>query len=332
MESSSKIFSRWTNNEETSHSYSASLTSYWTIFHKEMFLIYKNEFKVIFSLAILLAADALLFWWKFEEWSAPDSWFKKKFDLLGYSLPIAKGTAQIMKLHFGLMLLPVARNFIAALRSSFLRYFIPFDDAISLHRFLGIGAFIAALVHSLCHVFNNHRIADPAYYVLYKKAFPKQPIQPTEAQMWQMHTSSTGIAMMLIMLIAHPFAVKFPRLSSFLKNTRIGTILNNFDYFWYTHHMFIGLYIMLLIHPWPGLPYKCVRNTVPSVTRHIICTVNTAGDDKHGDTWIWISAPLLIFIIEKLIRYFRKKFMSVRLLEAKILPGESCHTISPGEA
>lgn len=31
-------------------------------------------------------------------------------------------------------------------------------------------------------------------------------------------------------------------------------VLNNFNNFWYTHHLFAAFYILLLIHPTPGLP------------------------------------------------------------------------------
>jgi respiratory burst oxidase len=85
--------------------------------------------------------------------------------------------------------------------------------------------------------------------------------------------------------------------------------------------LFIALYAILIFHPWPGLPYKCVRNTVPNVTNALICTVNNS-DNNHGDTWLWISAPLLIFIIEKILRYMRQKYHGVKVLEAKLLSGD----------
>lgn len=48
----------------------------------------------------------------------------------------------------------------------------------------------------------------------------------------------------------------------------IFQVLNDFNNFWYTHHLFAFFYILLLLHPQPGLP-----------------------DERHewgvSDAWVW---------------------------------------------
>ena len=54
--------------------------------------------------------------------------------LLGWTLPVAKGCAQAMKVTFTLILLPVSRNLMTTLRDTILRRFFRFDRAIEFHR------------------------------------------------------------------------------------------------------------------------------------------------------------------------------------------------------
>jgi hypothetical protein len=81
-------------------------------------------------LALWFAAMAALFAWKFAEYR----WRSPAFAVTGYCLPTAKGAAETLKLNMALVLLPVCRNTLTWLRSSWARYFVPFDDSIAFHK------------------------------------------------------------------------------------------------------------------------------------------------------------------------------------------------------
>jgi hypothetical protein len=80
-------------------------------------------------LALWLAAMAVLFAWKFAEYRRSPA-----FRVMGFCLPTAKGAAETLKLNMALVLLPVCRNTLTWLRSSWARFFVPFDDSIAFHK------------------------------------------------------------------------------------------------------------------------------------------------------------------------------------------------------
>jgi respiratory burst oxidase len=79
--------------------------------------------------ALWVAAMAALFVWKFVQYRHTAG-----FQVMGYCLPTAKGAAETLKLNMALVLLPVCRNTLTWLRSSWARFFVPFDDNITFHK------------------------------------------------------------------------------------------------------------------------------------------------------------------------------------------------------
>jgi respiratory burst oxidase len=80
-------------------------------------------------LALWFAAMAALFGWKFAQYRRSVA-----FEVMGYCLPTAKGAAETLKLNMALVLLPVCRITLTWLRSSWARFFVPFDDSITFHK------------------------------------------------------------------------------------------------------------------------------------------------------------------------------------------------------
>jgi respiratory burst oxidase len=70
-----------------------------------------------------------LFAWKFVQYRRSVA-----FEVMGYCLPTAKGAAETLKLNMALVLLPVCRITLTWLRSSWARFFVPFDDSIAFHK------------------------------------------------------------------------------------------------------------------------------------------------------------------------------------------------------
>jgi respiratory burst oxidase len=84
-----------------------------------------------------VAVMAALFVWKFMQYRR-----MKAFRVMGYCLPTAKGAAETLKLNMALVLLPVCRNTLTWLRSTWARYFVPFDDNITFHKVRAIFLFV----------------------------------------------------------------------------------------------------------------------------------------------------------------------------------------------
>lgn len=89
-----------------------------------------DNWKRIWVLCVWLLICAGLFSWKFFEFK-----HKAVFDVMGYCVCIAKGSAETLKFNMALILLPVCRNTITWLRSrTKLGLVIPFDDNVNFHK------------------------------------------------------------------------------------------------------------------------------------------------------------------------------------------------------
>ena len=67
----------------------------------------------------------------------------------GYTAPpraTAKGAPETLKLNMALVLLPVCRNTLTWLRSSWARFFVPFDDNITFHKVIKTGLYYCVRV------------------------------------------------------------------------------------------------------------------------------------------------------------------------------------------
>jgi respiratory burst oxidase len=107
-------------------------------------------------LALWFAAMAALFVWKFVQYRRTPA-----FQVMGYCLPTAKGAAETLKLNMALVLLPVCRNTLTWLRSSWARFFVPFDDNITFHK-------VRALLSRL-HGPRVHGPSVPSHYHKYRR-------------------------------------------------------------------------------------------------------------------------------------------------------------------
>jgi len=130
----------------------------------------------------------------------------------------------------------------------------------------------------------------------------------------------TGIILIVTYSIAALFAFDYPKkLSIFNKkpgekeeamsayrkvNLKIGKILNNFNYFWYTHHLFAIFYMAILFHPFPHVPDE--RN-----------------EWAWSDTWLWVFIPVGFYLTERINRVFqssdRTKVVGLRTLPGRVV-------------
>lgn len=126
----------------------------------------------------------------------------------------------------------------------------------------------------------------------------------------------TGIILITIYTIAALFAFDYPKKLKIFKQRpddaekgplrqwvlSVGRWLNDFNNFWYSHHLFSVFYIALLFHPMPALPDE--RN-----------------EWGISDAWLWVGIPVLIYLAERAVRV-KRSTSNTRVIGAELLDGD----------
>lgn len=109
----------------------------------------------------------------------------------------------------------------------------------------------------------------------------------------------TGIIMVILMAIAFTLATRWFR-RSLVKFPKPFDRLTGFNAFWYSHHLLVIVYIILIIHgTFLYLVHKWYSKT----------------------TWMYVAVPVLLYAGERTLRFFRSGLYTVRLLKVAIYPG-----------
>ncbi|KAK9075933.1 hypothetical protein SSX86_004263 [Deinandra increscens subsp. villosa] len=247
-------------------------------------------------LLLWFLAMACLFSWKFKQYRN-----KAAFQVMGYCLTTAKGAAETLKLNMALVLLPVCRNMLTILRSTRARLFIPFDDNINFHKVIAFAIAIGIVLHV-----GNHIICDfprlvnssPEKFALIASDFHDK--KPTYKELISGVEGVTGISMLILMAFAFTLASR-----SFRKNLlNLPSPFNRligFNAFWFSHHLFGLVYILLIIH---GSFLFLVHNWTQKTT------------------WMYISVPILIYAAERSLRTGRSEHYSPKIITFSSLPGD----------
>ncbi|KAJ4954152.1 hypothetical protein NE237_030984 [Protea cynaroides] len=225
---------------------------------------------------------------------------KAAFQVMGYCLLVAKGGAETMKLNMALILFPVCRNTITWLRSTKLSLIFPFDDNINFHKAIAAAIVVGIILHAGDHLacdFPRLLNATPEAYNMYLAADFGSP-RPTYSQIMSQITSLTGVLMVILMAISMTLA------TSWFRRSRLPQPINKltgFNAFWYSHHLFIIVYALFIVH---GYYLYLVK----------IWWQKT--------TWMYIAIPVLLYAAERILRFFRSGFYTVRLLKVALYPGK----------
>ena len=168
------------------------------------------------------------------------------------SLPpaIARSAALVLYVDVAFILLPVCRNFISFLRQTPLNDIIPFDKALNFHKATAWAIVAFTVVHVLAHMVNFYRfsIADP---------------------------SATTARLQFILFLSLNFTTG-PGITGWIMTTCLAVIVlfsrdkvrrAHFERFWYSHHLFIVLFINWQLHGMfcmikPDRPPFCSFNSV----------------------------------------------------------------------
>jgi respiratory burst oxidase len=103
----------------------------------------------------------------------------------------------------------------------------------------------------------------------------------------------TGVIMVICMVIAFTLATRWFR-RSLVKLPKPFDKLTGFNAFWYSHHLFIIVYLALIVHG------QCLYLI------HVW---------YRKTTWMYLAVPVCLYVGERVLRFFRSGSYSVRLLK-----------------
>nr|XP_031528556.1 dual oxidase 2 [Vicugna pacos] len=219
---------------------------------------------------------------------------------------LSRGTAASVSFMFSYILLTMCRNLITFLRETFLNRYVPFDAAVDFHRWIAMAAVVLAILHSAGHVVNVYIFSVSPLSLLAcifpsvfvndgGHRFPPQPPEqgPAPASLgklfWEPGRNEggmTGVLLLLVLAIMYVFASHNFRRRSFRG-------------FWLTHHLYILLYVLLIIHGSFAL--------IQLPRFHI-----------------YFLVPALIYAGDKLVSLSRKK-VEISVMKAELLPSGVTH-------
>ncbi|XVE57969.1 hypothetical protein DITRI_Ditri04bG0132000 [Diplodiscus trichospermus] len=254
----------------------------------------EENWKRIWVLSLWIMIMIGLFTWKFFQYKQ-----KSAFQVMGYCLLTAKGAAETLKFNMALILLPVCRNTITWLRSTKLGLFLPFDDNINFHKTIAAAIVIGVILHAGNHLACDfpRLINSSTYDKFLSHDFGSH--KPTYIDLVKGAEGVTGILMVICMAIAFTLATKWFR-RNLIKLPKPFDRITGFNAFWYSHHLFVIVYVLLIIHGvFLYLVHIWYRKT----------------------TWMYLAVPVLLYAGERTLRFFRSGFYAVRLLKVAIYPG-----------
>ena len=163
---------------------------------------------------------------------------------------IARTAALILYVDVAFILLPVCRNFISFLRQTPLNDIIPFDKALYFHKATAWAIVAFTVVHILSHMVN---------FYMFSMA----------------DTSATTALQRFLVFLSLNFTTG-PGITGWIMTICLGVIVlfsrvkvrnEHFERFWYSHHLFIVLFINWQLHGMfcmikPDRPPFCSPNTV----------------------------------------------------------------------
>ncbi|QCD91691.1 respiratory burst oxidase homolog protein A-like [Vigna unguiculata] len=263
---------------------------------RRMVYYLQENWKRLWVLALWVSVMIGLFTWKFIEYKR-----KNAYHVMGYCLLAAKGAAETLKFNMALILFPVCRNTITWLRSTKLSYIAPFDDNINFHKTIAAAVVIGVILHA-----GNHLACDfPKLVNSSHKTYEKYldgvfgDHKPSYGDLIKGVEGVTGILMVILMAIAFTLATKWFR-RNLIKLPKPFNRLTGFNAFWYSHHLFVIVYVLLIIH---GVNLYLERKW------HL------------QTTWMYLAVPIVLYVGERTLRYFRSGFYTVRLIKVAIYTG-----------
>jgi predicted ferric reductase/Ca2+-binding EF-hand superfamily protein len=131
---------------------------------------------------------------------------------------LARGFGACLNLNGALVLVPVTRRLLTWLRSTALGRFLPLDDSLLIHRFLGQSLFLMGLAHTAAHLLNYSRGAGVAAGIFGSSA------------------GRTGLGLLLVSAVMYLFSLPSVRKAG------------RFELFYFAHFGYVFWFVLALLH------------------------------------------------------------------------------------
>ncbi|XP_050371359.1 putative respiratory burst oxidase homolog protein H [Argentina anserina] len=249
-----------------------------------------DNWKKIWVVSLWLVVNAGLFFWKYSEYHK-----NPLYKIMGECLCLAKGAAETLKFNMALILIPVCRRALTALRSTWLSHLFPFDDNINFHKLIALGVTIGTAIHGIAHLSCDFPRLTSCQHDKFMKIAGHyfQNRQPSYMHLIRSIPGITGIVMVVIMSFSFTLA-----LNSFRKSVNLPGPLKKwigFNSFWYSHQLLGLAYMLFILHG------------VCLIFQHIW---------YKKTTWMYVSVPFLMYATERLITILREFSHPVSVIKA----------------
>ncbi|XP_037418543.1 respiratory burst oxidase homolog protein F-like isoform X2 [Triticum dicoccoides] len=261
-------------------------------------VFFRAHWRRIWVIVIWLVACAALFTWKFMQYRQ-----RLAFEVMGYCLPTAKGAAETLKFNMAIVLLPVCRNTITWLRRSrSINSVIPFNDNINFHKLVAAGIVIGIILHAGTHLSCDIPRIAMADKTIFGRTIARDfgYHQPSYMEIVTSIEGTTGIAMVVLMLIAFLLASRPSRRNPGSLPPLVRQMAG-FNAFWYSHHLFIVVYVLLIVHS---------------------MFLFLAKDVSEKTTWVYVVIPVMIYLGERMFRMVRSMAYESKILDAMTYTGK----------
>nr|BAX24556.1 respiratory burst oxidase homolog protein B [Nicotiana benthamiana] len=264
--------------------------------YKSFMYFLQDNWQRVWVLLLWIGIMAGLFTWKYIQYKE-----KAAYKVMGPCVCFAKGAAETLKLNMAIILLPVCRNTITWLRNKTrLGAAVPFDDNLNFHKVIAVAIALGVGVHGLSHLtcdFPRLLNASEEEYEPMKYYFGDQP----ESYWWFIKgvEGVTGIIMVVLMAIAFTLATPWFRRNR-VSLPKPFHKLTGFNAFWYSHHLFVIVYTLFIVH---GEKLYITK------------------DWYKRTTWMYLTIPIILYASERLIRAFRSSIKAVKILKVAVYPG-----------
>ncbi|CAL5373195.1 unnamed protein product [Camellia sinensis] len=255
-----------------------------------------DNWQRVWVMALWICVMLGLFAWKFIQYR-----HRAAYGVMGHCVCMAKGAAETLKLNMAIILLPVCRNTITWLRNKTkLGVAVPFDDNLNFHKLIAVAIALGVGIHAIYHLvcdFPRLIQASPEKYAPMKPYFGEQA-----HSYWHFVKSFEGISGIIMVVL---MAIAFTLASPWFRRNRVNLPkalkkLSGFNAFWYSHHLFVIVYGLLIAHGIKlYLTHKWYKKTV----------------------WMYLAVPIILYACERLIRLFRSSIKPVKILKVAVYPG-----------
>ncbi|CAK8682628.1 unnamed protein product [Clavelina lepadiformis] len=284
-----------------------------------------NELPKYLVLLIWLGLNVFLFVYYYLFYDTRPEFFYTRI-LLGPALALARAPAACLNLNCMLVLLPICRNLLSRFRRACMccprRVRVVLDKNIKFHRLCAYMIVLMTLIHYYAHCFNvdfftsvyrvplNSRNTTTVSKLRWRltQIGGNNYLNPIRSDVW-----SVGA----VFLLTGGWTGVIITLSLFFMVTSSVELIRRsyFEVFWYTHHLFVVFYGFLVVH---GISRQVRGQTPASLQNH-----NVTFCSQHPDlwpnppcplpvfqgsepmTWKWVIAPMILYVIERIIRFVR---------------------------